>query len=551
MSYVIGVDVGTTSVRSIVWDKQGKKVSEAQSGLTTNVTPSGHATSDALLVFDTTVKVMQDSFASSNLSPQQINSIGLATQRASLVIWEKDTGKPVYPMILWSDTRTSEETVKANNSVLPYIVRTVSGVMYFLTKKPKFLTGAHFQISTTNVGLKVKQLLLNNPHFRQGVLSGSLLLGTLDTWLIWKFTNGAKYVTEWSNLSATAMWDPYDRSWSDIVAWIISPRPGEFYPSKNIFPTTINDTIDDYGTTHPDIFGIPIPINAVIGDQQASLFGHGCFRRGDAKITLGTGGFLVQNTGPECLASKHHIFPLVAWKIGNETTFMLEGNLLSVGTTIDWLINNNFAPSYDALDAPSPAPRPDPSSDVYFVPAFGGLHTPFFNADARGLFVGLHGSLSKQDMVRAVLESFGWSVGQIVRALHRDTRLPVPSLKVDGGVSRNRTILQGLADATGCAVYVSSIVDVTSRGAAFLAGLRGGVWGSLGEIEELIKDGGKFECKMEEEERALRSARFDEATRRALDWKAKPRVPREDSRGWTKGMVVLVVLFCVFVWWDK
>eukprot|EP01125_Pyxidicula_operculata_P022782 TRINITY_DN9573_c0_g1_i1.p1 TRINITY_DN9573_c0_g1~~TRINITY_DN9573_c0_g1_i1.p1 ORF type:complete len:325 (-),score=35.54 TRINITY_DN9573_c0_g1_i1:737-1711(-) len=318
-SVVIGLDVGSTGVRTAVWGKQAQLLGFAYEKLKVTYFPNGNCEQDPDEIFDACVRVIKSSLESSKIDPSVVATMGIATQRCCVLIWDKRTGKPVIPLISWKDQRTSPISQAINKGILCNLVRIGSGIGYLFTGQPLLLTGKNFKITTLNVGLKLKYLMTQNPEIKKGLENGDYLYGSLDTWLVWKFTQGHVHATDYSNLSTSGIYDPYNLDFSLLIKMMISPLPSDYYPPTRIFPQLKNSS-DDYGVCSPSIIGAPIPINAVVGDANSSLFGLGCFSQGDAKLTLGTGGFLSLNTGSTCLASAHHIYPVIAYKLGQKVS---------------------------------------------------------------------------------------------------------------------------------------------------------------------------------------------------------------------------------------
>jgi len=344
---------------------------------------------------------------------------------------------------------------------------------------------------------------------------GEYLCGTLGTWLVWKFTKGAVHATDFSCASATGMWDPYIMNWSFFVRLLVSPSPTEYYPPTKMLPT-VKNTADDYGVCDSSFFGAPIPINAVASDQAAALFGNACFSSGDIQLSLGTGGFLSVNTGRTCLATAGGIYPLVGWKMRDEICYTLEGVSDPVGLLVDWLIKNKFVSDYSELESNEiHAPH---NTDIFFVPAIIGLACPFNDTNARASFFGIDQNTTRIDLVRSVLESFGYRVRQVIEAIKCDTGFQMKNIYVSGGVSQNKFVCQFLANITGKTVIRSPNVETASLGVALFSGLKSGFW-SKEDLKKLVRRGTEFRPSMSPEIQKARTSLFDKATQLSMNWK--------------------------------
>jgi len=547
MAHVLGIDVGTTGVRSIVWSQKAQSVGYAYERLETNY-ENENATQDPLLIFDTVVKVAKLSLADAKMTAKDISCMGLATQRASFTIWNRSTGNPVIPLILWKDQRTQDELSRLNKKIsIGGFIRMMADFLFQFTGSPQMLTASQFTLKTHHLVVKLKQLLEQDTDLRKRVESGEYLFGTLDTWLLWKLTGGKRHLTDLTNASCTCWWDPYTMSWGKIMPYIVSPLPGEYFPPESLLPT-VADTSSDFGVCDESIFGYPISINALVADQPASLFAQGCWDKGDAKITLGTGGFVQVNTGLKCLAALG-AEPVALWRIGNEQRFGLEATHNDVGPCIDWIVRNKFAgvESYASLNEISKT-FTKPTS-VCFIPALNsGLSSPYNSPSTKAMFVGFTESTTKQDLLQAMLQSIGLRVAQMTEQISRNLKVPITVLRVDGGVCEDDFIMQFMADITGAKVIRPSQRDMTSLGAAFLAGLSKNVW-KRSELKSLIVVDRVFEpSKLTTEERTKLIENFHTACLCAKSWGEVNAGRTKTLTSW--GSRILLLLFVLWVAWS-
>ncbi len=508
MTYILSIDVGTTGIRSIIFDQQGKVIARAYEKIKVIVPQDGYIEHDPIDIWEKCVQVVKQSLQEANLKSTDIKAIGIATQRATVTVWEKTTGKPLYNFLSWQDIRTAELAKKVNGAFKFKLIRGVAKLAYKLGKSKKMLLGSLIEITPAHASIRTKWLFDNVDGLSKRAKAGEILWGTIDTWLVWKLTGGKVHATDVSNISATGLFDVFAHDWSSIIIGVLG------LPT-NIFPKILPSSAD-YGETEPELFGSAIPIRAVIADQQSSLFAQGCFKPGDVKCTNGTGTFIGMNTGSEPFVSKQGLFPFIAWQIGDEKVYMLEGLSATTGELIDW--GQEIGLYKQPADTEEMALSVEDSRGVYFVPAFAGMQFPWWDPTARGVLIGLARDVKRGHLVRAFLEGLAYRCKDILDIMRQDTGLDVNIIKADGGVSRNNFLLQFMADILDCKVVRAQNPDMTALGAAFLAGLNVGYWAKQDDLLALQKVDREFIPSMEEAERKERYTMWRKAVSRALGW---------------------------------
>jgi len=450
--YILALDQGTTSCRAILFNHASQIVQMAQKTFPQYYPQPGWVEQDAMEIWATQYKVIQDVLSSSNISIEEIAGIGITNQRETTVVWDKQTGIPIYNAIVWQSRQTASicENLKTN------------GHEAYIKKATGLVVDAYFS------GTKIKWILDHVPDARAKAEKGDLLFGTMDTWLIWQLTKGALHITDYSNASRTLLYNIDRLTWDDYLLNLLEIP-------KTMLPT-VGDSSAYYGSTHPDILnGIPIPIAGIAGDQQAALFGQTCFEKGAIKNTYGTGAFLLMNTGKERIHSKHNLLSTIAWGINGEITYALEGSVFVAGAAIQWLRDElELIPT--AAASSDYANKVMDSNGVYVVPAFAGLGTPYWDMYARGTIVGLTRGSNKYHIVRATLESIAYQSNDVIAIMTQEAHLSATQLKVDGGASANNFLMQFQADISTITVLRPKIIETTALGAAYLAGLAVNFW---------------------------------------------------------------------------
>lgn len=472
----MALDQGTTSSRAIIFDKEGRICSIKQKEFTQLFPQNGWVEHDPKEIWASQMSVMMEARETMGIRPDEIAAIGITNQRETTIVWERSTGKPVYPAIVWQCRRTADRIKELKAEGYDKVIREKTGLIV----DPYF--------SAT----KIEWILDNVPGARQRALDGELMFGTVDSWLIYKLTGGKVHATDYTNASRTMLFNIHTLEWDRELL-------SKFNIPESMLPEVKNSS-EIYGYTNKEIFGGEIPIAGVAGDQQAALFGQCCFKAGDVKNTYGTGCFLLMNTGDKAVTSKQGLLTTIAIGLGGKVSYALEGSVFVAGAAIKWLrdemklIDSAADTEHMALSVPD-------SNGVYVVPAFTGLGAPYWDAYARGAVFGLTRGTSKAHFVRATVESLAYETWDVLRAMEADSGLSITSLRVDGGASANNFLLQFQADIQNAQIVRPEITETTALGAAYLAGLAVGYYDSLEEIEGYWKAGRQFVPEIDEDKR--------------------------------------------------
>ena len=491
--YIMALDEGTTSCRCILYNKKGEMVSVAQKEFRQIYPNAGWVEHDAMEIWSTQIGVAQEALYKINCTYENIEAIGITNQRETTVVWDRETGEPVYNAIVWQCRRTAEycDSLKAK------------GLEPSFREKTGLPVDAYFSAS------KLRWILDNVEGARAKAEAGKLLFGTIETWLIWKLTGGRVHVTDYSNASRTMMFNINELKWDkDILAELDIP--------VSMLPEPVPSSFI-YGETEEHIFGGPVTISGAAGDQQSALFGQGCFEKGQAKNTYGTGCFLLMNTGESPVYSKNGLVTTIAWGIDGKVNYALEGSVFVAGAAIQWLRDE-----LELIDSSPESERlalsvPD-TNGVYIVPAFAGLGAPYWNPYARGAIFGLTRGADKCHLTRATLESLAYQTNDLLEAMKEDIGYELLSLQVDGGACANNFLMQFQADITAKPVKRPECIETTSLGAAYLAGLATGFWSDMDDITENLKTDREFTASMNEEKRTKLLAGWKKAVRCVLEW---------------------------------
>jgi glycerol kinase len=493
MKYVLALDQGTTSSRAIVFDRDGQVVASAQREFRQHFPQPGWVEHDAREIWATQHAVALEAIGKAG---GEIEAIGITNQRETAVLWERATGEPVAPAIVWQDRRTAARCDQLRRS----------GQAGLIQRKTGLVIDSYFS------GTKLEWLLDHTPGARARAERGELAFGTVDSWLIWNLTGGRVHVTDASNASRTLLFDLRTQDWDDDLLRILNiPRSvlPEVRPSSGLF-----------GETEPLLLGSSLPITGVAGDQQAATFGQACFAPGMAKNTYGTGCFMLMNTGAVPVASRNKLLTTVGWQgpAGPaRTAYCLEGSVFVAGAAIQWL-RDGLQIIRSAAEVESLAAQVEHTDDVVFVPAFTGLGTPHWDSYARGTLVGLSRGTTRAHIARAALESIALQSADVFDAMVRDARIPLRELRVDGGASRNNLLMQMQADVLGVPVVRPQVTETTALGAAYLAGLHTGYWSGGEEIAAQWRADRRFEPRMPQAQRLAKLARWHEAVERSKGW---------------------------------
>lgn len=492
--YVLALDQGTTSSRSILFDETSNIVAVAQKEFTQIFPKPGWVEHNANEIWSTQIGTMAEVVANAGIDPSEIAAIGITNQRETTVVWEKATGKPVYNAIVWQSRQTMGicDDIKAK------------GLADKFRQKTGLVVDAYFS------GTKVKWILDNVEGARAKAEAGELLFGTIDTWLIWKLSGGKVHVTDYSNASRTLMYNIRDLKWDDELLEILTVP-------KSMLPE-VRPSSEVYGLTAPAVFqGAEIPIAGAAGDQQAALFGQTCFRPGMAKNTYGTGCFMLMNTGSELYSSKNGLLTTIAWGIEGKVEYALEGSIFVAGSAVQWL-RDGLKAIEAAQDSEYYAGKVSDAEGVYVVPAFVGLGAPYWDMKARGAILGLTRGTTKGHIIRATLDSMAYQTKDVLGAMEADSGIKLQALKVDGGAVANNLLMQFQSDILGVPVDRPVVTETTALGAAYLAGLAVGVWANKEDLIQNWQLNRRFEPTMGADERAKLYAGWQKAVKRSMDW---------------------------------
>ena len=457
--YVLALDEGTTSVRSVLFDKQAKIVAKAQKEFTQHYPHAGYVEHDAMEIYASQYATMTEAVVASGIDPAEIAAVGITNQRETVVVWNKYTERPIAPAIVWQCRRTLDFCEELQKRGLSDEIRAKTGLPI----------DAYFSAS------KIRWILENVEGAREAAENGDLLCGTIDTWLVWKLTQGAVHATDLTNASRTMLFNIHTKEWDDSLLSL-------FDIPRSMLPE-VKMSADDYGTL--TLLGEKIPICGIAGDQQAALFGQACFDAGDAKNTYGTGCFLLMNTGTEPKQSEHGLITtLAATEYGRKPEYALEGSVFVGGAVIQWL-RDELGFLRDSADSAYFASKVKDSGGVYIVPAFTGLGAPYWDMHARGTIVGLTRGAGRNHIIRAALEAIAYQTDDILQAMQESIGTSLRALKVDGGASNNPFLMQFQANISAIAVHKAGETEATALGAAFLAGLAVGFWKDRAELASL------------------------------------------------------------------
>lgn len=489
-TYIMAIDQGTTSTRAILFDHDSNIIAVAQKELENFYPHPGWVEQNANEIWASTVGVMFEVMAKSGIKDSQIAGIGITNQRETTIVWDKESGQPIYFGIVWQSRQSNSyiEELKAQ------------GKEEWIKEKTGLLLDPYFSAS------KIRFILDHVEGAQERAEKGELLFGTIDSWLVWKLTQGEVHITDVSNASRTMLMNLHTLEYDEelLQLWKI-PR---------CMLPRICDTSEVYGMSK-GLFDTPIPIASVVGDQQAALFGQTCFAAGDVKNTYGTGCFLLMNTKNTPILSKHGLLSCVGWRIKGEVNYVLEGSVFVAGAAVQWLrdglkiISTSGETSKRCVDI-------DSSEGVYVVPAFTGLGAPYWNANATGAILGLTRGTTQEHIIRATVESLAFQTYDVISAMRADSGLPLHTLQVDGGASRNDFLLQFQADILDCEVKRSLISETTALGAAYLAGLAVGYWKDQAEIKQKFAYGECFVPNQDQELQKKRLAGWEKAIQSVL-----------------------------------
>ena len=449
--FILAVDQGTTSSRAIIFDKKGSIKSIAQKEFTQHYPQPGWVEHDANEIWSSQASVIIEAITKAGLHADSIAAVGITNQRETTVIWDRDTGEPIHNAIVWQDRRTSEfcSDLKAK------------GFEGMIKEKTGLLLDAYFS------GTKIKWILDNVDGAREKAEEGKLAFGTIDSWLIWKLTDGKKHVTDVTNASRTLLFNIHKREWDNEILELLDIP-------KSLLPE-VKSSSEVYGEISPSLFNVPIPIAGIAGDQQSALFGQMCTNPGMLKNTYGTGGFLVFNTGDKPIASKNNLLTTIAWEVDGKVTYALEGSIFIAGAVVQWL-RDGLGIIKSSEEVEELANSVEDNGGVYLVPAFAGLGAPHWDQFARGSISGHTRGSTAGHIARAALEAIAFQTADVLKAMESDSGLKVTELRVDGGATANNLLMQFQSDLLGIPIIRPKISETTALGVAYLAGLAVGYW---------------------------------------------------------------------------
>jgi len=491
--YILAFDQGTTSSRAIIYNREGAIVKIAQKELTQIYPKAGWVEHDPMEIWGSQSGVASEILATTGIPAEEIAAIGITNQRETTIVWEKQTGKPVYNAIVWQCRRTAGicDELKA------------SGMEKYIRENTGLVLDAYFS------GTKVKWILDNVEGARQKAQNGELLFGNVDTWLIWNLTKGKVHVTDYSNASRTMLFNIKELKWDEYILTKLD-IPASMLPA-------VKPSSAVYGVTDAKILGAEIPIAGDAGDQQAALFGQACYSPGMVKNTYGTGCFMLMLTGEKLVHSENGLLTTIAWGVNNKVEYALEGSIFIAGAAIQWL-RDGLKIIYDAKDSDYFATKVPDSLGVYVVPAFVGLGAPYWDMYARGAILGLTRGTTTNHIIRATLESIAYQTRDVLEVMRTDSGIGLRELRVDGGACANDFLMQFQSDILGVPVERPEIIETTALGAAYLAGLAVGFWKDQSMIAEQRKVNRKFRPYMSDDKKEKLYAGWKKAVKRSMHW---------------------------------
>lgn len=475
--YILSIDEGTTSTRAILFDHNGNEVASAQKEIPQYFPEPGWVEHDAHQIRIAVQTTIANAFINSGIWPSQIAAIGITNQRETTVVWDKDTGNPIYHAIVWQSRQTTKLAEKLKKEGYSEKIRQKTGLII----DPYF--------SAT----KIRWILDHVPGAQEKAEQGKLLFGTIDSQLVWKLTNGQKHVTDYTNAARTMLFNIHTLEWDDDILKLLN-IPEQMLPE-------VRSNSEIYGKTADCMFfGGTVPIAGMAGDQQAALFGQLALKPGMVKNTYGTGAFIVMNTGEKPTDSNNNLLTTIGYGINGKITYALEGSIFVAGSAIQWL-RDSMKLIKHAPDSEQAAYESTSENEVYVVPAFTGLGAPYQDAEARGSIFGVTRGTTDKDIIKATLQSLAYQTRNVVDTMQKDSGIKIPDLRVDGGASNNNYLMQFQADILNITIERTKILETTSLGAAFLAGLAVGYWKNTDELKHIFKIGQAFEPKMSDAER--------------------------------------------------
>ena len=491
--YILSLDQGTTSSRAIVFNKQGAIVSTAQKEFRQIYPKPGWVEHDAQEIWSTQAGTAAEAVASAGINGKALSGIGITNQRETTVVWDRESGQPIYNAIVWQDRRTSDYCDQLKNE----------GHAEKIQEKTGLVVDSYFS------GTKVKWILDNVDGAREKAKNGELAFGTIDSWLIWNFTQGELHITDVTNASRTMLFNINTMDWDDEILELMDIP-------KSMLPA-VKQSSEVYGNTKTTLFASKVPIAGIAGDQQSALFGQMCTEKGMVKNTYGTGCFMLMNIGDKPIKSENNLLTTVAWKVNGKTTYALEGSVFIAGAVVQWL-RDEMSIIQESKDIEYFAGKVEDSDGVYLVPAFAGLGAPYWNQHARGTMVGITRGTNRAHIARAAQDSIAYQVTDLLTAMNADSGIDIKELRVDGGATVNNTLMQFQSDLLEVPVIRPKITETTALGAAYLAGLAVGYWDDIEEIRKQWQVDEKFEPKMDQAKVKELTSGWKRAVKAANAW---------------------------------
>lgn len=472
--YIMAIDQGTTSSRAIIFNKKGEKIASSQKEFPQIFPQAGWVEHNANQIWNSVQSVIAGAFIESSIKPGQIEAIGITNQRETTVVWDKKTGLPIYNAIVWQSRQTAPIADQLKQE----------GHTNMIHEKTGLVIDAYFSAT------KVRWILDHVPGAQERAEKGELIFGTIDTWLVWKLTDGLVHVTDYSNAARTMLYNIKELKWDDEILELLN-IPKAMLPE-------VKSNSEVYGKTTPfHFYGGEVPISGMAGDQQAALFGQLAFEPGMVKNTYGTGSFIIMNTGEEMQLSQNNLLTTIGYGINGKVHYALEGSIFIAGSAIQWL-RDGLRMIETSSESEGLAQSSTSDDEVYVVPAFTGLGAPYWDSNARGSVFGLTRGTSKEDFVKATLQSIAYQVRDVIDTMQVDSGIDIQQLRVDGGAAMNNLLMQFQADILGIDIARAKNLETTALGAAFLAGLSVGYWESMDELKELNATGQLFQATMNE-----------------------------------------------------
>lgn len=475
--YIMAIDQGTTSSRAILYDKQGKNVGSSQKEFTQYFPHDGWVEHNANEIWNSVQSVIAGALIESGIKPAEVAGIGITNQRETTVVWDRQSGLPIYNAIVWQSRQSADIANKLKEE----------GHAEMIHEKTGLVIDAYFSVT------KVRWILDHVEGAQEKAERGELMFGTIDSWLVWKLTDGSAHVTDYSNASRTMMYNIHSLEWDQDILDLLN------IPSSMLPKATSNSEIYGYTQSY-HFFGSEVPISGMAGDQQAALFGQMAFEPGMVKNTYGTGSFIIMNTGEEPQLSKNDLLTTIGYGINGKVYYALEGSIFVTGSAIQWL-RDGLEMLKTASESEAVALESTNNDEVYVVPAFTGLGAPYWDSDARGAIFGMSRGTTRADFVKATLQSIAYQARDVLETMEDDTGIAIPLLKVDGGAANNDFLMQFQADILNTPVQRASNLETTALGAAFLAGLGVGFWKDIEEIKSFYEAGEVIEPQMAEDKR--------------------------------------------------